>query len=247
MIRDLVAKFPVLRLTAAVLAATCLLGLVLAQDGKDAKKPAAAANKYIGADKCKNCHKAEESGNQFGHWQESGHAKAFATLASDEAKRIAKEKGIADPQKADECLRCHATAFGEPAEHIKKGFDGTLGVQCETCHGPGDNHMKARMAAAAKAAGGDGFGDEGAKAPQKLPDGEILLSVGFDNCKRCHNAESPTFKPFCYCMRSATIRHLDPRKGRTEADVMQCACEANCPCEHGERTDGKPCCVPGKG
>ena len=244
MIRDLMSQFPRLRLAAGVLAVFSLVGLVLAPSGI-AGGPSTADSKYIGASKCKNCHKAEESGNQFGKWEESMHAKAFETLASDEAKRIAKEKGIADPQKSDDCLRCHMTAFGEPEEHIKKGFDGK-GVQCEACHGPGEAHMKARMTAAMKGGGGEGFGDEGAGAPQQLEAGEILIEAGFDNCKRCHNAESPTFKPFCYCQRVAQIRHLDPRKKRTAEELSVCGCGDPCPCEHGVRTDGETCCVPSK-
>src|SRR6185436_15882945 len=84
-------------------------------------------NKYIGAQKCKNCHAAAESGNQFEALGKMKHAHAFAVLATEDAKKSAKDRGVTDPQKDDK----------------------TLGVQCETCHGPGELHMKARMAAAA--------------------------------------------------------------------------------------------------
>ncbi len=46
---------------------------------------------YVGTDKCKVCHKSKKKGNQYGKWLESGHAKAWATLATDEAKAIAKD------------------------------------------------------------------------------------------------------------------------------------------------------------
>ena len=229
------------RLAAAGLAFATLFGLVYAQ-GKEAKPAAPTANKFIGASKCKNCHSAHESGDQFGAWQLSRHAKAFETLASDEAKRIAKDKGIDDPQKSDACVRCHVTAFGVPEEQIKKGFDPKLGVQCETCHGPGDNHVKARMAAVAKAAGSG----ELPKGPQPIDPSEMSSQIGMDTCLRCHNEESPTFKPFCFCERAAKIRHLDPRKTHAPDAIQVCACEEPCPCVHGDRPDGKPCCAPAK-
>ena len=85
----------------------------------------------------------------MGKWSESGHAKAFEVLASDRAKEVAKEKGIEDPQKADACLKCHVTGHGKPAEEFASGFKAEMGVQCESCHGPGDQHMKDRVKAAA--------------------------------------------------------------------------------------------------
>jgi hypothetical protein len=204
-----------------------LLGFVLAQGGKEAKA-SAAGNKYIGAEKCKNCHSSDASGNQFAAWQKADHSKAFERLASDEAKKVAKEKGIDDPQKSDKCLKCHTTAFGLAADAIKKGFDPKQGVQCETCHGPGDAHMKARFAAAADAKPGE---------VQKIPEGEIISKIDQKTCLVCHNDESPTFKPFCFYERLAKIQHFDPRKERSAADSMVCGCD-KCECKHG--------CEPGK-
>ena len=48
--------------------------------------------------------------------------RAFEVLASDEAKKVAKERSIEDPQKADACVKCHVTAFGVPDAEII-GFD----------------------------------------------------------------------------------------------------------------------------
>jgi hypothetical protein len=206
------------KVSLAVLAVVSVLGLVQAETGRSEK-----ANKYIGAEKCKSCHQAEASGNQFGVWEKAPHAKAFETLASDAAKAIAKEKGIEDPQKSDQCLRCHVTAFGVPAEAIKKGFD-NKGVQCEACHGPGDLHVKARFAAAAEAS------DKEASTYQTIPADEIVAKVDESTCVKCHNEESPTFKPFCFWHRSAAIRHLDPRKPHPE--LTDCGCPT-CSCKTG--------------
>jgi hypothetical protein len=177
---------------------------------------AAAENKYIGADKCKACHSAKESGDQHSAWKGTLHAKAFATLSSEEAKKLATEKGIADPAKADECVSCHVTAFGVPEAEIKKGFDRALGVQCEVCHGPGDAHMKARFAAASK-------GDAPAGYVQ-VPADEIIAVPTQDVCLKCHNEKSPSYKPFCFHEFGAKIRHLNPKKPRTAIELGKCSC-----------------------
>ena len=55
--------------------------------------------KYIGAKKCKMCHNKLAKGEQFKKWSEAPHSKAFATLQSDKAKEIAKEKALQMRQK----------------------------------------------------------------------------------------------------------------------------------------------------
>lgn len=208
-----------------------MLGLGLASGtaapaGTEPGVPPVAGSKYIGADKCKSCHSAAESGDQYGHWKSSSHAKAFEVLASDEAKKLGAEKGIADPQKDDACVKCHVTAFKVAEDQIKKGFDMKQGVQCETCHGPGEAHMKARFAAASA-------GDPPPEGVKIGPD-EILANPGEKTCLACHNSESPSYKPFCFHEFSAKIRHLNPKKGRTTLDVGPCSCPkcaSGCPDE----------------
>lgn len=215
-----------------------LAGLVFATARPDVaagSEPEAprAENHYIGAAKCKSCHKADETGNQYGVWESRGHAKAFETLGTDAAKKIAAEKGIEDPQKAPECLRCHVTAYGLPEDQIKRGFKPEAGVGCESCHGPGEEHMKARMTAAAK-------GETDAK-PEP---GEMNANPTEADCRGCHNPDSPTFKPFCFPMRSAAIRHLNPSKERTAEELdafLVCGCGDDCKCSH-ECADG--CAIP---
>jgi hypothetical protein len=205
---------PVARLALTVVACT-FLGALFAAGGSSDPRPA-ADNKYIGADKCKGCHGNAESGDQYGHWKGMKHARAFEVLASDEAKKLAAERGIADPQKSDECVRCHVTAFGVPEDRLKKGFDRSHGVQCETCHGPGELHMKARFAAAAK-------GD----APQgyvQVPADEIVTSPKQELCLECHNKKSPSYQEFCFHEFNAKIRHLNPKKPRAAIDLGTCSC-----------------------
>ncbi len=209
------------------------LSPVRAEEAKGKGKGSAPASNYLGAEKCKTCHQPEKKGNQYKKWQESKHAKAFATLGSPEAKKLAKEKGIDDPQKSDKCLKCHVTAFGVPAEHLAKGFDPKLGVQCESCHGPGEKHFKARMVAAMKETAAD------KDKYRPIPADEIATLSMLKTCLTCHNEESPSFKDFCMKKRYAEIGHLDPRKSRTPEQLaaMKCGCGDKCTCKKGECGD----------
>lgn len=234
---------PRFRLPVVVAAAVLgLVGLALASSTPGAQDP--KPNRYIGSAKCKNCHQFEGGGAQYAAWEEAKHASAYEVLASDEAKRVGAELGIADPQQSDQCLKCHVTGHGEPAEIFKKGFDLTLGVQCETCHGPGENHMRARFRAAAM----EEDLPEGQVPPYvKVPDGEIITTPSREVCYGCHNSESPSFKAFCFHERVSKIRHLDPRKPRTpeqRAALMVCGCGDACACVHECPDDG--CGVPAK-
>lgn len=214
-----------------LLAAALLLSgfLTAFQAGRTQDPAPASPNRYIGTSKCKSCHQAEEKGNQYVAWENAPHSKAFETLGGDAAKALGAKLGIPDPQKAPECLRCHTTAFGVEPKLVKKGFQVEQGVQCEVCHGPGEAHMKARFQAAA------------ADRPEEKPaPGEILLGVEQETCLRCHNEESPSFKPFCFVERLAQIRHPRPDSTRP---VLVCGCEP-CDCTKGCPDDG--CGVPAK-
>lgn len=193
--------------------ALCLAGVAGAKP-LPARPP--AANKYIGADKCKSCHSAAESGDQNGSWTKTLHSHAFAALATEEAKKVAAEKGVADPATDAACVSCHVTAYGVPDEQIKKGFDRAQGIQCEACHGPGEAHMKARFAAAAKGAPAEGY--------VQVPADEIVASPKQDTCRQCHNEKSPSYKPFCFHEFNAKIRHLNPKKPREAIDIGECSC-----------------------
>ena len=135
---------------------------------------------------------------------------------------------IADAQKDDKCLKCHVTGFGLAEDQFKKGFDRTAGVQCETCHGPGEAHASARMAAA----GAEEKPDP--KVRKVVPEGEIQIKTGPELCLGCHNSESPSFKNFCYAERLKVIAHYDPR-GERKAKAPVCKCpEGKCTCVKAE-------------
>lgn len=187
-----------LGITAGMVGALLLQAQTFAQD-----KP-----QYVGAEACGKCHKRETTGNQLGQWQQSKHAKAFASLGTPEAKKIAAAKGIADPQKDGKCLKCHVTAFGvdaaliaKPAIEGEKGYQAEDGVQCESCHGPGSQY-KARKVMKDKTAA--------IAAGLIIPDEKV--------CKTCHNAESPSYKEFNFAEMKKKIEHPNPNKGKAEAE-----------------------------
>jgi len=167
---------------------------------------------YVGAEKCKNCHSAASKGDQYDKWTSEKHSHAFAVLSTDEAKKTAKEKGVANPAKAAECLKCHVAAFEAPAAAKSKKFDMTLGVQCETCHGPGSKHVEARLK-------DEGDDDAAAAKLVVLPAGEIIGAPTAETCYKCHNKESPNYIPFAFNNFYPVIAHLDPRKKRA-ADYL---------------------------
>lgn len=80
--------------------------------------PAALADpSFIGASKCKMCHKTE-----YASWETMKHAQAFELL--EEADR-----------SKEECLNCHATDSSAEMP----------GVQCEACHGPGSDYKSLKV------------------------------------------------------------------------------------------------------
>jgi len=165
---------------------------------------------FVGAAKCKNCHNAKEKGEIYDKWLAGPHAKAFDVLASPEAKAYGQARGIADPQKAPECLKCHVTAHGADPKKISKSLSAKDGINCETCHGPGGEHMKIRMKAAMTGGPKDaGTTAAGFPIPLEVPPGEISLPTE-KTCLGCHNAESPGFKEFHLELRLPVIRHVSP-------------------------------------
>ena len=168
---------------------------------------------YVGAEKCKNCHSAASKGDPYDKWMGEKHSQAFKALSSEEGKKTAVAKGIADATKDASCLKCHVTAFEAPAAQKHKKFDPTMGVQCETCHGPASKHVDARM---------KDEGDDDAKDAKlvELPKDEIIGAPTAETCYKCHNTDSPNYVPFAFNKFLPVIAHLDPRKKRP-ADYLE--------------------------
>ena len=114
----------------------------------------------------------------------------------DAGERIAvQERREVDPQKADECLRCHVTAFGVKKELIDPTCTYEEGVGCEACHGPGSEYRKLAI----------------------MKDHDKAVAAGLIEqteklCIKCHNKESPTYKPFNFEEDVKKIAHPNPKK-----------------------------------
>lgn len=155
----------------------------------------APEHNYIGVEACASrCHARDRTGNQMGQWQASAHASAYQALAGEQAQAIAAERGIENPQEAGECLQCHVTAYGVAAEHLAEGFDITQGVQCEACHGPGEDYSPMRVMRDVDAAVAAGL---------VVPDESV--------CTGCHNDQSPTFESFNFEEMYGQIAHPNPQ------------------------------------
>ena len=92
----------------------------MADETKEAEKTEKVAHEYVGAKKCKTCHKA-----QFNSWLETKHATAFNALSDKEKKK-------------EGCVTCHQT--GTTAKGVL-----LEGVQCEACHGPGKDYKSPKI------------------------------------------------------------------------------------------------------
>ena len=82
-------------------------------------------NGYVSAAACQRCHEQE-----YLQWSATRHAFAYETLLKKERYFDAG------------CVSCHTTGFGYSTGYHIGDSDSTLkGVQCETCHGPGKQHV----------------------------------------------------------------------------------------------------------
>jgi hypothetical protein len=82
-------------------------------------------NGYASAAACQQCHEQE-----YQQWSATRHAFAYETLLKKERYFDAG------------CVSCHTTGFGYSTGFQIGDSDSTLkGVQCETCHGPGKQHI----------------------------------------------------------------------------------------------------------
>ena len=130
----------------------------------------AGDHEYVGAAKCKMCHKV-----QYSSWEATTHAKA-----TDSAK------ASTDREYSADCLKCHATNASEELS----------GVQCEACHGPGGDYKKMSIMKDPEAAKANGLivptqatcdgchtGDDHAK--------KVVLADNLNNKDAIHEFKNP--------------------------------------------------------
>jgi len=116
--------------------------------------------------------------NQYKQWEATKHANAFSKLKGPEQN---------DPK----CLKCHTTGYKESGGFtILAETPKMVNIQCEDCHGPGSTY----------------------KSRSIMKDKNKAIQVGLVMpteavCKKCHNPESPNFKPFDFKARYEQIKH----------------------------------------
>jgi 2',3'-cyclic-nucleotide 2'-phosphodiesterase (5'-nucleotidase family) len=98
---------------------------------KGSGNPQAAG--YVTSEACAKCHTAE-----YAVWQKSRHSGAFAGLE--------RRQRTFDPA----CVTCHSVAFQRGGFINIKATPQFANVQCESCHGPGAQHIKAPAAGSYK-------------------------------------------------------------------------------------------------
>ncbi|PZU08833.1 MAG: hypothetical protein DI605_12075 [Sphingomonas sp.] len=104
-----------------------------------------ATGEHLGVASCAGttCHGRQEGDgavvrqDEILRWQDESsqagaHSRAWRVLGEPRARAIAAKLGIGDPQKAAECLGCHA----DPAPSHGPRWTISDGVGCEACHGP---------------------------------------------------------------------------------------------------------------
>jgi hypothetical protein len=87
------------------------------------KVNAADGNSYVGVEKCKGCHSKE-----YNDYQKRKFTKAWNVLV------------MRGKDKDGECLKCHATGYGEGGFVSDDVTPNLKYKQCEACHGPGGKH-----------------------------------------------------------------------------------------------------------
>lgn len=135
---------------------------------------------YVGAKKCRACHL-----KQFQSWEQTKMAKSFELLRAGVAS-AAKKKANLDPEKDythdEKCLGCHTTGYGKPGGFVSlEKTPDLVGVQCESCHGPGSEYLKE---------GAMTLKNKDYKRADLLKLG--LVAISAETCTgQCHNNRSP--------------------------------------------------------
>lgn len=130
--------------------------------------------RYVGSDKCERCHQSA-----YKTWKESGHSHAYQTLV--DAKNPSRRQF--DP----ECIVCHTVGYGYKGGFLSQEKSANLvNVGCESCHGPGSEHLKNTGDATWHALMNPWKAKEGETADQKKA--RTLKADQF--CQTCHDMDN---------------------------------------------------------
>ena len=173
----------------AALAAMMLLGA----------SSAMAAPTYVGAKKCRACHL-----KQFTSWEKTKMARSFDLLkpgVKAAEKKVAGLDPAADYTADAKCLACHTIGYQQTGGFTSlKVTPDLVGVQCESCHGPGSDYLaKDKMS----------LQNKEYKRADLIATGLVVPKA--ETCTAtCHNQKSPFVKAgyvFEYEKRKTTGTH----------------------------------------
>lgn len=128
--------------------------------------PSVSAREYVGSEVCRDCH--EEEYDKFMKYAKKVHS-------YDHIIRMKKNLTEAEFK---ECLGCHTTGYGQPSGFVSAEATPLLrNLGCETCHGPGGDHLKSEEAK------------------------DINGKLNSDICEKCHieaRSKAFNFKPMTH-------------------------------------------------
>lgn len=124
--------------------------------------PATSANQFAGTTKCGACHFA-----QFKDWRGSPHGQAFEVLPSKY-------------RQDESCLKCHNDEHSRQLASSAATQAMTTGVTCESCHGPGGDHVRYGLSFIEQ---GREFTEESLQVMRSK-----IERTSMDRCVACHTA-----------------------------------------------------------
>ncbi|MBI5364717.1 MAG: beta-propeller fold lactonase family protein [Planctomycetes bacterium] len=96
---------------------------------------------------CLECHVAKGRAQACTLEPIPEHAASWRALRKEPAAHIAALTGTTEPPtESSLCLGCHTSGADLGSRWWQTSFDNREGVQCEGCHGPGSDHVRARRA-----------------------------------------------------------------------------------------------------
>ena len=154
---------------------------------------------------CGNCHVLHDE-----DWSNTAHANAYALLAGN-------------PDATDACFTCHTVSDKGNATATPAGWDAVQNaayhdVQCESCHGPGFDHVSSPDAP--KSASNPPLAHIGVLGPSGALDSASVAQ----SCGACHNQNSgPGVRAFEEWEKSGHARPVLEEGGGSPADNPSCA------------------------
>ena len=166
--RSLAARAVALAL-AAILLASCSSDKIVYRDRAPFNPPPDSANGFLGLfnvgtnqTTCGNCHVSHQR-----DWSTSAHSEAYATL-------------VGSGHAAPTCFGCHTVSERGNNVNVPAGWNVTPdsayhNVQCESCHGPGLNHVSEP------------------DAPGNVPLAHLSVADSTNSCASCHSGAHQPF------------------------------------------------------